>query len=151
MRRNASIVSIRIFLCVTVLGCSVGEPSRYAAKGTVTIEGAPAPLAIVRFHSADSGSVGGGTATTDSNGQFVVGADGKNTGLPSGEYKVTFSQTLVKGKPTLSGSGGKKSQKLKGEKEAIADEYRDPAKTPVTATVRSGANTFTFDVKKSNK
>jgi hypothetical protein len=151
MRRNASIVFIGLLFCVTVPGCSVGEPSRYAAKGTVTIEGTPAPLVVVRFHSTDSGTPGGGAAATDSSGQFTLGEDGKDTGLPSGEYKVTFSQTLVRGKPTLGGSGGKKNEKLKGETEAVAEEYRDPAKTPVAATIRSGTNTFAFDVKKGAK
>jgi hypothetical protein len=151
MRCNASIVFTGLFFCVTEPGCSVGEPSRYAAKGTVTIGGTPAPLVVVRFHCADSGIPGGGTAATDSGGRFALGEDGKDTGLPSGEYKVTFSQTLVRGKPTLSGSGGKKNEKLKGETEAVADEYRDPAKTPVIATIGSGTNTFTFDVKKRAK
>ena len=53
----------------------------------------------------------------------------------------------MKGKPTLAGSGGKKEEKVPTEKEAVPDEYRDPQKTPVTATIGSGTNNFTFDIK----
>jgi len=146
MIRNARITILGITLCVTVAGCSMGEPSRYAVSGVVNMDGAPAPLVIVKFHPAGGGP-GGGGGNTDVSGKFSFGEDGKNTGLPSGEYKVTFTQTLVKGKPTL-GGGGKKSEKFKGEKEGVADEYRDLGKTPVTATVSGGTRSFTFDIKR---
>lgn len=146
MIRSARITILGIALCVTVAGCSIGEPSRYAVSGLVNIDGAPAPFVIVMFHPA-AGGPGGGGGNTDESGKFSFGEDGKNTGLPSGEYKVTFTQTLVKGKPTLGGGGGKKSEKLKGEKEGVADQYRDLGKTPVTATVSGGTRSFTFDIK----
>ncbi len=79
--------------------------------------------------------------------KFAFGENGKNTGLTSGEYKVTFSQTLVNGKPTLAGSGGKKWEKVPSEKESVADEYRDPEKTPITVSIGSGTNDFTFEIK----
>jgi len=102
---------------------------------------------VVRFHPVGSNSATGGSGATDESGKFTIGEEGKNTGFPSGEYKVTFSQTLVKGKPTLGGSGGKKSERFRGEKEAVADDYRDPEKTPVTASIGSGTNAFTFEIK----
>ncbi len=140
-------ISLAIILpCVAVLGCS-SEPSRYAATGTVTIDGAPAPLVIVKFHPASPNSSPGGIGSADPTGKFTIGEDGKNTGLPSGEYKVTFSQTLVKGKPAATGSGGKKEERVPGEKEGVADDYRDLQKTPVTATIGSGTNDFKFDIK----
>jgi hypothetical protein len=146
MARGAPISCILMLGSVTVLGCS-SERSRYAATGTVTMDGAPAPLVVVRFHPGASDPTAGGSGPTDPTGKFTIGEDGKNTGLPSGEYKVTFSQTLVKGKPTLAGSGGKAAEKVPTEKEAVADDYRDPQKTPVTATIGSGINNFTFDIK----
>lgn len=147
MARLARFFIAMTLLCVAVTGCSVGEASRYAATGTVTMDGAPAPFVIVSFLPTDPNSRAGGSGHTDGTGKFTIGQDGKNTGLPSGEYKVTFSQTLVKGKPTLAGSGGKKSEMDKTEKEVVADEYRDREKTPVTATIGSGTNSFTFDIK----
>lgn len=132
--------------CLALVGCG-SEPSRYAAKGTVTIDGVPAPFVVVKFRSEDPKATTGGTGATDPAGKFVIGEDGKNTGLPAGDYKVTFSQTLVNGKPTLAGSGGKKQEKEKTEKEAIPADYRDPQKTPHSATIGGGANDFAFEIK----
>jgi hypothetical protein len=146
MPRNSRIALTVMFLSVTAPGCS-SEPSRYAATGTVTMDGAPAPLVVVKFHPPSPDSWAGGSGPTDATGKFTIGENGKNTGLPSGEYKVTFSQTLVKGKPTLAGSGGKKEEKVPTEREAVADDYRDPQKSPITATIGSGTNNFTFDIK----
>ena len=134
-------------LGVPVAGCSFGEPTRYAVTGTVTMDGAPAPFVVVSFRSPEANSRGGGSGPTDATGKFTIGETGKASGLPAGEYKVTFSQTLVNGKPTLAGSGGKPGEKVKTEKEAVPDDYRDPEKTPITATIGSGTNDFTFDIK----
>jgi hypothetical protein len=60
---------------------------------------------------------------------------------------VTFSQTLINGKPTLAGSGGKVEEKVKTEVEAVADDYRDATKTPVTAKIGNGKNEFTFEIR----
>ena len=111
------------------------------------MDGAPAPLVIVRFHPVVPESLTGGSGATDATGKFAIGESGKNTGFPTGEYKVTFSQTLVNGKPTLAGSGGKQAEKAPSEKETVADDYRDPQTTPVTASIGSGTNNFTFGIK----
>ena len=148
MSRRPTIINALMLCSLAALGCS-REPSRYAASGTVTIDGAPAPFVVVKFHPPSPDSTAGGSGPTDAAGRFAIGEDGKNTGLPTGEYKVTFSQTLVKGKPTLAGGGGKKNpeETVATEKEAVADDYRDPQKTPITASVGRGTNTFTFDIK----
>jgi hypothetical protein len=150
MTRDARFIIIATLLLINVVGCTFSEPSRYAATGTVTMDGSSAPYVVVMFHSVSSGSTAGGSGSTDQAGKFTVGEDGKNTGFPSGDYKVTFSQTLVNGKPTLAGGGGKKSveETVPSEREAVADDFRDPQKTPITATIGSGTNTFTFDIKK---
>jgi hypothetical protein len=142
----ASRVALALLLPVTLLGCD-SETARYAATGTVTMDGVPAPFVVVGFRSEAPNSTSGGRGPTDANGKFTIGENGKNTGLQAGEYKVTFSQTLVKGKPTLAGSGGKKEERVPTEKEAVPDDYRDPQKTPITATIGSGTNNFTFDIK----
>jgi hypothetical protein len=145
MGRNARLAIAALLAAVP--GCSNSEPSRYAATGTVTMDGAPTPYVVVSFHPVAAGSLYGGAGHTDESGKFTIGEDGKNTGFPAGDYKVTFSQTLVKGKPTLAGSGGKKAEMEPTEKEAVADDYRDPERTPVAATIGRGTNTFTFDIK----
>jgi hypothetical protein len=146
MTRNPRVVLPLMLFSVIVPGC-FGEPSRYAASGTVTIEGAPAPYVRVTFRPLSPDSLAGGSGSTDQAGKFTIGENGKNSGLPSGEYKVTFSQTYVDGKPTLAGGGGKKEETVPSEKEVVEDDYRDPLKTPITAKITSAGNNFTFDIK----
>lgn len=142
---------VRILIAITLLGLASsgcgGEPPRYAVAGTVTINGAPAPYVVLRFYPTGSNLLAAGTGRTDETGNFKIGQEGKDTGFPAGQYKVMFSQTLVKGKPTLAGSGGKKAEKDATEKQGVADEYTDAKTTPVSATVGSGTNRFTFDIK----
>jgi hypothetical protein len=114
------------------------------------MDGVSAPYVVVSFRPTGSKAWHGGSGTTDSQGKFAIGENGKESGLPAGEYKVTFSQTLVKGKPTLAGSGGKKAERVPTEKEAVPDDYRDAQKTPHTANIGSGPNNFTFDIKVKN-
>jgi hypothetical protein len=146
MTHHSRIALAFMFLSVAVPGCN-SEPSRYVVAGTVTMDGAPAPKVIVSFVPVESDISGGGIGVTDEAGKFTIGEELKNAGLTKGDYKVTFSQTLVKGKPTLSGSGGKASEKDATEKEAVDDDYRNSQKTPVTATIKGGTNTFTFEIK----
>jgi len=94
--------------------------------------GAPAVLVIVRFNPVVPDSSPGGSGPADASGRFTIGENGKNTGLPSGEYKVTFSANVVKGKPTLAGSGGKKAEKEATEKEAVRTSTAIPPKNPAS-------------------
>jgi hypothetical protein len=129
-------------------GCSFEEP-RFPVSGTVAIDGVPAGLTTVKFLPADPNADPrfAGMTMADNTGKFTIGADGKNTGLPAGEYKVTFTQTVDgSGKPIV-GSGGKKSEAVAG-KEAVPTAYRDIKTTPVTVLVGRNSNTFTFDIKK---
>lgn len=143
--RTALIVLI---LAVLGPGCS-WEPPRYAATGAVTIDGVPAPYVSVKFFPVSPNSLTGGSGSTDATGKFSIGESGKNTGFPAGEYKVAFSQAVMNGKPMIAGGGGKKNpeETLPSEREGVADDYRDPQKTPITATIISSTNNFTFDIK----
>jgi hypothetical protein len=128
-------------------GCS-SEPTRYPVSGTVTMDGVPAGLAVVKFFPADPGThaTSGGSVIADIAGKFSIGARGTNSGLPAGEYKVTFSQTVDRGRPVM-GSGGKKSEAVPGV-EAVPEAYRNPKTTPISARVGRDSTTFTFDIKK---
>ena len=79
-------------------------------------------------------------------GQFRLGEGSANSGLVAGEYKVTFSQTVDRGKPVY-GSGGKKSEPVAG-KEAVPAAYRDPKTTPETVRVGADSTTFQFAIKR---
>ena len=137
------------FALSSFLGCS-SEPSRYAATGTVSMDGKPAPFVVITFHASSGDATASGSGRTDVKGEFKIGEDGKNTGFQAGEYKVTFKQSIVKGQPTLAGSGGKEGEKIASEKEGVADEFRETATTPVTAKIGSGKNEFKFEIKPKN-
>jgi hypothetical protein len=133
---------------VLASGCS-SEAPRYPVSGTIAIDGVAAGLTTVRFLPTDPNVDPrfAGMTMADNTGKFSIGADGKNTGLPAGEYKVTFTQTVdSSGKPIV-GSGGKKSEAVAG-KEAVPTAYRDAKTTPIIVQVGRNSNTFTFDIKK---
>lgn len=136
-------------LICLVFGCS-GTITRHPISGTVKMDGKPLALAIVNFYPADpkADQSGGGTARTDDNGNFTYGEDGKNTGLVTGEFKITVSQTLINGKPSIAGSGGKKGEKEKGEIENVPDVYRSLATTTLTAKVSKTDRTITIEMQK---
>ena len=130
-------------------GCSSGV-TRYPVTGTVVMDGQPLGLATVHFYPADPAvdQSNGGTARTDEAGKFSLGEEGKNTGLAAGDYKVTVSQTLIGGKPSLGGSGGKKSEMTPGEKENVPDVYRSAQTTTLTAHVDKNSRTVTLELSK---
>jgi hypothetical protein len=130
-------------------GCS-SAVTRYPVTGTVVMDGQPVGLATVHFYPADSAvdQSNGGTARTDDAGKFSLGEEGKNSGLAAGDYKVTVSQTLIGGKPSLGGSGGKKSEMVAGEKENVPDVYRSAQTTTLTAHVDKNSRTVTLELTK---
>jgi hypothetical protein len=136
-------------LCIIAAGCS-WERSRHAVKGTVTINGVPLALAHVSFVAVNPATPtsSGGTTTTDKEGNFVVGSQGKALGLMAGDYKVIFQQTLINGKPTLGGARGKKSAMVPGETEGVPEAYLVPDTTPVVVTVTSNMEPCKFDITK---
>ena len=96
-------------LCIIAGGCSWNR-AVIQLTGTVTINGSPAALTHVIFVAVNPATPtsSGGSTTTDKDGNFTITNGGKDPGLMSGEYKVIFQQTLIKGKPSLGGSRGKK-------------------------------------------
>lgn len=134
-------------LVVFGIGCSF-EPTRYSISGAVKINGSPGAYAVVVFTPAAGATdtYRGGSVTTDKDGKFSLGDPAKNSGLLSGDHKVSFSQTLINGKPARGGSGSKKSEQIAGEKEAVPVAYRKADTTPITVKIGS-TPTFDFDVK----
>lgn len=129
-----------------VVGCS-SEVPRYPVSGTVLINGVPAGLATIKFLAYGKTNEGyGGTVISDISGKFVLGNIDKNQGLPEGDYKVVFSQSVGKDGKPIYGSGGKKSEMIGGEREAIPEQYRNSTSTPITAHVGRSGNEFKFDI-----
>ena len=132
-------------LLLPLVGCSSSSlPPQYEFTGSVTIDGTPAPLTNVRFVCAEDDKKSG-MVTTKLDGTF-------STSLQTGEYKVIFSQAVDRNGKPIMGSGGKKSEAISGEREAVADEYRDTKLTPYSVKVLRGEKqSMQFDVKKSTK
>lgn len=134
-----------ICLCL-VIGCS-SEVPRYPVTGTVLINGVPAGLATVKFLAdGKTKEEYGGTVISDISGKFVMGNSDKNQGLPEGDYKVVFSQSVGKDGKPIYGSGGKKSEIIGGEREAVSEQYRNVKSTPISAHVGRSGNEFKFDI-----
>jgi hypothetical protein len=137
------------FVALTLLiallaGCS-SEPTRYAVTGTVKVDGKPGSYVTLRFHP-EGGAGLGGVVVADAKGEYSLSGEG-NAGLPAGSYKVTFSQTLINGKPSRGGSGGKAAEKVATERENLPEKYRKPETTPETARIGGASNSFDFDLK----
>jgi hypothetical protein len=129
-------------------GCSSGS-SKVPVTGTVLVDGTPGSLTILTFWSEDPNAPPGGVGRviTDDKGEFAIGEQGKDTGLPRGNYKVTFSRFLdSNGKPVF--GGGKKSEAAYEvpSKESMPGQYRDRGTTPVSVEVSRSSNTFRFEL-----
>jgi hypothetical protein len=137
-----------VILCFTVLlsGCS-SEPTLIAISGMVKLDNVPAGFARVRVYSTTDPTVSG-FAMADATGKYSLGDASKKTGLPAGEYKVAFNQSVINGKPSSQSSGGKPEEKIAGEKEGIPEIYRSPATSTEKITISSSSTNFDFDLKK---
>lgn len=148
-KMNHYFYTLAVACLAAISGCSF-EPTRYAISGVVKINGNLGALAVVAFTPVNgvSETNKGGSVTTDGKGEFKLGEQDKNLGLLPGEYKVSFSQMTINGRPAMGGGGSKKSEQVAGEKEAVPTEFRSPTTTPVTMKVEKSGQTFDFDVKK---
>jgi hypothetical protein len=129
-------------------GCSSGS-NKVPVTGTVLVDGNPGSLTILTFWSEDPNAPPGGTGrvVADDKGEFSIGEQGKDTGLPPANYKITFSRFLDKnGKPVF--GGGKKSEAAYEvpSKESMPEQYRDRSKTPFSVEVSRTSNTFRLEV-----
>jgi serine/threonine-protein phosphatase CPPED1 len=116
------------------------KPSQ-PTKGIVYFDGVPAAGATVSFHSKSISAKEVvtykmiGDALVEGDGSFAVSSHAAFDGLPVGEYQVTVS---FDGRFVPAGD----------KKGTIPEAYTKPATTPLTVTVKSGTNEFSFDVKK---
>jgi hypothetical protein len=110
----------------------------HPVSGTVHVDGVPAAFAMVVFHLKDPATkklTRTGDAIVEADGSFVLATYAAGDGAPVGEYVVTVGPN--------SGFGAATNARVE-----IPEAYTKPATSPLTVTVKSGANTFTLDVKK---
>ena len=115
-------------VALSVAGCNTG--GLQDVKGKVTFDGRPVAGLEVRFEPIDPtiGTTAMGYTLAD--GTYQLHYPGDKTGAPAGEYKVSI--------------GGGDTDGETGKRVRVPAKYNTA--TELTATVKSGSNTFDFDV-----
>ncbi len=141
-----------VLAAVVVLGCAKGgdpnRPQTYPATGTVTYNGQPVSEATVLLISTTSGGRGA-SGMTDASGNFTLTTFEAGDGALPGSYKVRITKTIVEdapaepGEPTAPGE----EPNMGTQKDLIPAKYKDPNESGLTADVKEGPNTFTFELK----
>jgi|688.fasta_scaffold28579_4 hypothetical protein len=129
-----------IFVLVSVLafaGCS-GQEGLGRVSGVVTLDDKPLPNAAVEFTPVDGKGLTS-YGKTDSNGAYVTMATRTDKGSAVGENKVRITTY------DILDEGGKQTR----IPEKVPLKYNES--TELKADVKSGSNTFNFDLKTEGK
>ena len=126
-----------LLLGVCLVGCN-NNGGRKAAGGVVTLDGKPVEKAHVTFIPQTAG-MKEAMGTTDAQGNFTLrtlGGENPN-GIVPGEYKVIIFKTVSvdTGKKAPSTVMAGEMDPVYEEKEMLPGVYKDPEKTPLSATV----------------
>jgi hypothetical protein len=148
-------IMLRVCLCLGVLGAVLGcsgsgsaitLPDTVAALGVVTLDGKPAPFAMVTFVPR------GGTkgieciGVTDEAGEFQLKQVRGNPGVPPGEYTVVINR-YVKSDGTPVALDGSEPPANLGAVESLPAYYSNPGESMLSATVTPQGGAFNFDLK----
>jgi hypothetical protein len=134
VNRTAVVRCYRTIACATILalgafGCGHAQHSTATlvpAFGTVTIDGAPLPEAMVQFIPTGATPGQGGSALTDAEGTYKAMTTFGEPGLPAGEYKVIISKRdNPNGGAAIAGP----------EAESLPAAYSDKKKTTLKASI----------------
>ncbi len=112
----------------------------YPVRGQVLCDGCAVAGACVVFHyvTPESGKlVRAGDAVTEGDGSFVLSTYTAGDGGPAGEYKVTVFHSKIPFEADTAPAAS-----------PLPEKYRNPETSGLTATVKSGKNVFTFELKK---
>lgn len=111
----------------------------HPVKGWVYMDGAPATGAAVSFHLKAPGAKAPrfiGDARVEGDGSFVMSSAAPFDGVPAGDYVVTVTNdgrfSLDGRRPVLE----------------IPEKYTKPGTSDLNVAVKSGANSFTFELKR---
>jgi len=143
--------AIALVACVVLavgLVWSEMPPALVPVSGTVTIDGKPADSVTVYFWPVNRNSTSDrmyrqATGMTDAAGRFALKSGSGETGIAQGDYKVTFSRLVARGKAV--GADTRKSVRS-GAVESIPKSYLEPDQTPANATVSSSQREFAFEI-----
>ena len=148
------LVVLSICVAVSLIGCTRNPMGAVDVQGVVTLDGAPVEGATVTFKNAENLFASG---RTDKDGRYSLNMPGSPVpGIRKGEYKVTVRKTDVDTTQAKSwdeleqNSGeGQKSipQVVKPPKELLPVQYKDFAKSGLTATVAGATKDCNFELK----
>jgi hypothetical protein len=126
--------AVLVVLITVIAGCggTPAEPSG-TVTGKVTLNGKPFELGVVTLVKPDG--VPAGWAELSSTGEFRLPAP-----VPVGQYRVAI------GPPDEDAPAGGPAPRLDAALKAIPPKYRNEATSGLTATVKEGENTFTFEM-----
>ena len=119
--------------------------------GTVKLDGATLSGALVTFHAEPGVRGNGGSAMTDAAGRFTLLTPQARKGVFPGEYRITVTCR----KPTpdaerrlaeLAASGLPPTASDADMKEALADAYTKPDRTPLRQEVGPAGASVTIDL-----
>ncbi len=121
-----------------ISGCGPSGPEVGKVSGVVTLDGKPLPEAFVFFRHADGGRIS--EALSDESGKYTLNFSSDASGAMVGPNTVRIS-TFVEAVREDSGAIVKGTNK----KELVPKRYNKESE--LTAEVKSGSNTFSFDLK----
>ena len=140
-------ISILAGMTFALVGCTgnPGGPELAPVSGTVKYKGQPLPNAMVVFHPQGEGSFSA-SGMTDASGAYSLMAPPHGLGAKPGKFSITVEargpdkppagQTaVVPGGPSIQGDL------------LIPAKYTKPDTSGLEAEVKSGKNTFDFDLK----
>ncbi|HCS53380.1 carboxypeptidase-like regulatory domain-containing protein [Rubinisphaera sp.] len=134
--KNIQFLSVALF-CFMLTGCGGSSgPPLGNVSGTVTLDGKPLEDATVTFYPGEGRSAIG---TTDASGNYTLQFNQDRAGAPIGENIVSIT---TKREPYHDESNT--GNDIEGRKEVVPLRYH--AKSELKADVKSGSNTFNFDL-----
>ena len=134
MFRDSLLFVATCCLLSVITGCSGGgsaEPPVSPAKGTLTLDGAPASGVIMTFVPQEGVKGRGGVASTDADGRFAVQAAGA-AGLAPGQYRVMLERHVA---PDGSVIPPEELTAETASKNVLHPIYSDPVESPVLVTI----------------
>lgn len=157
MRKYAILLLLFALTTCLVAGCN--KNVKFGGKVTFD-DGTPVTTGTVCFQKADYVARG----TLDANGNYQLGGEKLNGGLPKGEYKVYLNatETIEELEMEKSGDGAITMQpiipknvpegaQIMGSRmmvPAVAIQYTKASKTPLTCNVDGSQQSFDFQVER---
>ena len=140
-------VVLLISCSLFAIGC--GKPPMMSVSGTVKLDGKTVSNCKVGFfpdaETFNPDRHGFGFGVTDSEGRFEIQHPQGDKGIWAGNYKVTFVAWVTKAGKSIP-ADSKPSEVEGGVKNLFPDFYEEPSRTTEKATVKSGSNTFNFEI-----